>query len=137
LAILRAILAHRDHPSAEVLYDEVRQTLPTISFNTVYKTLETFCQKGLIFKINPLHEVARYDGNLHPHAHLVCSRCFRIEDVDWEWPKELPYPEGLDGPFKVERVSIQFLGICSACQQELESMASEQGKKSFGSASAS
>ncbi|MFP3868149.1 MAG: Fur family transcriptional regulator [Desulfobacteraceae bacterium] len=133
LEILKAILAHHDHPSAEVLYQEVRQTLPMISFNTVYKSLETFCQKGLIIKINPLHEVARYDGNVRPHAHLVCTRCFRVEDVDWEWPEELPFPEGIEGPFKVERVSVQLLGICSACQQELNSAASRYGKKSIRS----
>lgn len=135
LAILKVILAHHDHPSAEVLYEEVRQTLPTISFNTVYKTLETFCQKGLIFKINPLHEVARYDGNLHPHSHFICTRCFRVEDVDCQWPEDLPLPESLNSSFKVDRISIQFLGLCPACQQELDSL--KPGRRGAGVAQAS
>lgn len=121
LAILQAILKRYDHPSADSLYQEVRRTLPMISFNTVYKTLETFCQKGLVVKINPLHEAARYDGNVRPHGHLVCTRCNRIEDVAWEWPQDLPFPDNLGTHFKIQRVSLQFLGLCARCQGELVS----------------
>ncbi len=70
-------MSRYDHPSADNIYQEVRRNLPMISFNTVYKTLETFCQLGLVIKINPLHEVARYDGNVSPHTHMVCSRCHK------------------------------------------------------------
>ena len=123
MAVLQAILQRHDHPSADSLYQEVRQTLPMISFNTVYKALETFCQKGLIIKINPLHEVARYDGNLQPHAHLICTRCQKVEDVAWEWPPGVPFPESREGDFKVERISLQILGVCAACQRKLASTA--------------
>ena len=59
----------------------MRPQLPAISFNTVYKTLETLCRKGLILKVNPLHETARYDGETGLHAHLVCRRCHTIADL--------------------------------------------------------
>ena len=62
LAVLASLEQRHDHPSAEKIYQEVRRQLPAISFNTVYKTLEVLCQKGLVIKVNPLHEVARYDG---------------------------------------------------------------------------
>ncbi len=61
LAVLGILESRRDHPTAEQIYQEVRRQMPAISFNTVYKTLEVFCQKGLLIKVNPLHEVARYD----------------------------------------------------------------------------
>lgn len=61
LAVLAVLQALSDHPTAERIYQEVRRQMPAISFNTVYKTLEVFCQKGLVTKVNPLHEMARYD----------------------------------------------------------------------------
>lgn len=117
LEILRSIISRYDHPSADAIYQEVRKHLPMISFNTVYKTLETFCQLGLITKINPLHEVARYDGNIHPHAHLVCRNCHRVEDAHWHWPEEIPFPDLGEEGFKVEAVSVQFFGLCRNCQK--------------------
>ena len=62
LAILASLQDRHDHPSAEKIYQEVRRQLPAISFNTVYKTLEVLYLKGLIIKVNPLHEVAHYDA---------------------------------------------------------------------------
>ncbi len=57
--VLASLEQRHDHPSAEKIYQEVRRQLPAISFNTVYKTLEILCQKGLVNKVNPLHEAAR------------------------------------------------------------------------------
>lgn len=115
--ILRNIMARHDHPSAERIFQEVRRSLPMISFNTVYKTLETFCQLGLIMKVNPLHEVARYDGNTTPHTHMVCSRCHQVEDLFWHWPAEVPLPEPGESGFQVEAVVVQLFGLCRQCQQ--------------------
>jgi Fur family transcriptional regulator, peroxide stress response regulator len=81
LAILASLRRRHDHPSAEQIYQEVQPQLPAISFNTVYKTLEVFCRKGLILKVNPLHETARYDGETGRHTHLVCHRCHTIADL--------------------------------------------------------
>lgn len=118
--ILKNIMERRDHPSADRIFQEVRKVLPMISFNTVYKTLETFCQLGLIMKVNPLHEVARYDGNTSPHTHLICSHCHQVEDLFWQWPENVPFPN-LDGSgFQVQSVTIQFFGLCRHCQENLQ-----------------
>jgi|UniRef100_A0A7C3SIS6 Fur family peroxide stress response transcriptional regulator len=116
LAVLSVLEGRRDHPTAEQIYQEVRRQLPAISFNTVYKTLEVLCQKGLVIKVNPLHEVARYDIRTHNHAHLVCRRCHLIRDLDMEIrPVELP-PEAVPEGFRVETHSLIFWGLCSRCQ---------------------
>jgi Fur family peroxide stress response transcriptional regulator len=116
LEILKTMRARYDHPSADNIYQQVRQQLPMISFNTVYKTLETFCQLGLIMKINPLHEVARYDGNVSPHTHLVCTRFHKVVDLYWQWPAGLPLPNPGETGFQVESVSVQLFGLCPHCQ---------------------
>jgi Fe2+ or Zn2+ uptake regulation protein len=125
LAVMAALQSRRDHPTADNLYQEVRRGLPAISFNTVYKTLEILCQKGMVIKVNPLHAVARYDGETGRHAHLICRQCHRIIDLDWEGSEVPALPaEALQG-FRIERPSLTFWGLCPRCQQ-LESHEEDQ-----------
>ena len=117
LAVLAALQTLPEHPTAEKIYQEVRLKLPAISFNTVYKTLEVFCQKGLANKVNPLHEMARYDRTTREHAHLICRVCHRILDLDWEpLPLTSLAPEKLDG-FRPEQQVLTLWGLCRSCQE--------------------
>ena len=117
LAVLASLLGRHDHPSAEKIYQEVRRQLPAISFNTVYKTLEVLYLKGLIIKVNPLHEVAHYDAETSWHAHLICRRCRTIVNL-YRQPAASPgfNPEELQG-FRVEHQSICCWGLCPLCQE--------------------
>ena len=117
LAVMAVLQGRRDHPSADHIYQEVRRGLPAISFNTVYKTLEILCQQGMVIKVNPLHAVARYDGETGRHAHIICRQCHRIIDLDWEG-LEVPAftAEALQG-FQIEHASLTFWGLCPGCQQ--------------------
>ena len=116
LALLAVLQSRRDHPTADHIYQEVRRELPAISFNTVYKTLEVLCQQGMVIKVNPLHAVARYDGETGRHAHLICRQCHQINDLDWEGSEVPTLPaEALQG-FKIEHPSLTFWGLCPRCQ---------------------
>ena len=117
LAVLSNLESRRDHPTAEQIYQEVRQDMPAISFNTVYKTLEVFCQKGLIIKVNPLHEVARYDIETGHHAHLICRDCHFIVDLEDEMAPAPALPEDVQAGFRLERHSLIFWGLCPRCQK--------------------
>ncbi len=116
VAVLSILESRRDHPNAEQIYQEVRQQMPAISFNTVYKTLEVFCQKGLVIKVNPLHEVARYDVDTKHHAHLICRQCHLIVDLLDEEAPAPPLSEEAQAGFQVERHSLTFWGLCPQCQ---------------------
>jgi Fe2+ or Zn2+ uptake regulation protein len=117
LAVMGILQGRRDHPTADIIYQEVRRQLPAISFNTVYKTLEILCQRGMVIKVNPLHAVARYDGETGQHAHLICRQCHHIIDLDWD-ASEVPAlsVKDLHG-FQVEHPSLTFWGLCPRCQQ--------------------
>ena len=117
LAVLGALDSLPDHPSAEAIYQEVRRQVPAISFNTVYKTLEVFCQKGLAIKVNPLKEVARYDKVTQEHAHLICREGHRIMDLAMELPPLTSLtPEMLHG-FLPEEQRLTVWGLCRDCQR--------------------
>jgi Fur family transcriptional regulator, peroxide stress response regulator len=116
LAVMAVLQSRRDHPSADYIYQEVRRQLPAISFNTVYKTLEILCQQGMVIKVNPLHAVARYDGETGRHAHLICRQCHQIIDLDWEGLEVPALPaEALQG-FQIEHPSLTLWGLCPGCQ---------------------
>ncbi len=116
LAVLSWLDDRYDHPTAEQIYQGVRKHLPAISFNTIYKTLEVLCEKGLVIKVNPLHDVARYDIRTYHHAHLVCRSCHAIVDLDWGPFSTPDIPaEALQG-FEVDGQSVIFWGKCPQCQ---------------------
>lgn len=118
IAVLSVLESRRDHPTAEQIYEQVQQQVPAISFNTVYKTLEVFCQKGMVFKVNPLHEVARYDIETANHAHLICRNCHFIVDLHDEVTPTPSVPLEARAGFRVERHSLIFWGLCPQCQKK-------------------
>lgn len=122
LAVLAVIQDLPDHPTAERIYQEVRRQIPAISFNTVYKTLEVFCQKGLVTKVNPLHEMARYDKTTQEHAHLICRVCHRIIDLAWQPLPSTSFPPEMLHGFLPEQQRLTVWGLCRACQESKTEM---------------
>ena len=114
LAIYRAILAATDHPSAEDLFTAVRQEQPSLSLGTIYKTLDAFEAAGLVCQVALLNESKRYDGNLQPHHHLICTVCRRIVDIVDPTFDALKAPKELRG-FVADEVKVQILGRCVQC----------------------
>ena len=115
LAIYHALYFTKDHPSAEIIYQQVKKRFPMISLGTVYKTLEKFYEVGLIQKVSPITEVARYDAMTTPHHHMVCLECQSIQDADsmvGEPKISVPAKNG----FQVVRQQIVLHGFCPECK---------------------
>ncbi len=79
-SILEAIYNLGNHPTADLIIDEIRQKHPNIATGTVYKVLETLVEKRIIKKVKTDKDVMRYDGISETHHHLYCSTCDVIED---------------------------------------------------------
>lgn len=80
IAVLEAMNSLTDHPTAECIIDYIRRNHPNIAVGTVYKTLETFVDKGIIKKVKTERDVMRYDSILEKHHHLYCIESDRIDD---------------------------------------------------------
>ena len=80
--VYEVILARRDHPKSEEVFDRVKERLPTISLATVYNCLEALVQCGLIKQVNFVREPTRYCPNLHEHAHFHDDTTGEIHDVE-------------------------------------------------------
>jgi Fur family peroxide stress response transcriptional regulator len=113
--IYRILMEPGRHWTPDELYQQVHKEIPSISLATVYKTIKTFREAGLVRELNLPYSKQCLDANLAPHHHLVCLACRRVKDlyhVDFE-PALLKarIPKG----FQVQRYSLEILGVCQDC----------------------
>ncbi len=116
-AILEAVLLHGDHPTADEIYETVRDRLPQLSRTTVYRVLDTFVNMGLVQRLRK-SGAARFDRNIDRHHHLICSRCGKIADLEDQALEPLPLPKRKLQGFIIDDFSVQFSGTCPDCQKE-------------------
>jgi len=116
LAVIRALLASEKHPSPDEICAAVRRSHPHVSLATVHRILKQFCEVGEARKVTLLHDVARYDGNVEPHHHVLCVRCKRVDDI--EIPEVDKLLEGTPslGQFALLRCSLEIDALCRRCQ---------------------
>jgi Fur family peroxide stress response transcriptional regulator len=114
LAILSYLDGNKSHPSADDIYKEVLKQFPTMSFATVYNTLEALKNKGNVqeLKIDPNKK--RYDPDVSRHHHIVCVKCNNIADVHRDFKLDLS--EDLMSGFELLGNNIEFYGICQNCK---------------------
>ncbi len=120
LEILRVIAADETHPDVETVYRAVRTRVPTISLDTVYRTLATLTERGLITRVLFTPGPARYDANQTRHHHFVCTRCGLVRDID---DREIGTIQATAEVARIGRpdaVTVQFRGVCAACQSKEE-----------------
>jgi Fur family peroxide stress response transcriptional regulator len=118
LEIVRVIAADRTHPDVETVYEAVRKRVPTISLDTVYRTLATLTDRGLITRVQFMPGLARYDANQAQHHHFVCTRCGLVRDVEDRDLDALRATAEVTRIGRPESVTVQFRGVCAACQRE-------------------
>ncbi|MCK4836116.1 MAG: transcriptional repressor [Candidatus Aminicenantes bacterium] len=114
LLILEYIIKNKNHPSAEMIYQQISKNIPTLSRTTVYNNLNLFVKKGILTTLKTSDSESHYDIVDKPHAHFYCSVCGRIIDIDLKMPF---FSRTFIQGHKIEEVKIQFLGICKKCLQ--------------------
>ena len=82
IVIYAALIYSKEHPTTESVFEKIKESNPSISLATVYKTLETFVEKGLIKKVMTDDGYMRYDGMTEPHHHIYCTDTHEIVDYD-------------------------------------------------------
>ena len=115
--IYREMLLMGGHPSPEAVYERVRRRIPSISLGTVYKNIRTFVDTGLLREVSLHHGSLRLEANFEPHHHLVCTKCRRIVDVPEKDLSAVKFRGVAPKGFRIEKISVELLGVCAACQQ--------------------
>ncbi len=120
LEIFKEIMSACDHPSAEVIHRRLQKKMPTIAIDTVYRTLATFDELGIVKKLHVMGERALFDANLDRHHHFVCTRCKEVEDIYWPEFDNSMLPEQAGRMGRVQSRHLELRGICNRCMKETD-----------------
>jgi Fur family peroxide stress response transcriptional regulator len=119
LEIFRAVASSVDHPSAETVYKAVQRTMPTVSLDTVYRTLWLLTDLGLLTTLGPRQDSVRFDANLEQHHHYLCVRCGLVRDFESSELNTLPIPDSVNRFGQVVSAHVEVRGVCATCARKL------------------
>ncbi len=115
LEVFREVASTTGHPDAETVFNGVRERVPTVSLDTVYRTLWLLEDLGLISTLGPRRVRARFDANLDSHHHFVCENCGLVRDFEDEEYDALTAPASVRRMGSVSSVSVEVRGVCAVC----------------------
>lgn len=115
-AILEVIQGTTIHPTAEWVYQQLKPKYPDLSLGTVYRNITRFKTEGTIISVGVVDGQERFDGNVNPHSHFICSECGAVLDFTESYVLTSAYEE-LSRKYKIQVSSHEliFRGICSKC----------------------
>jgi len=127
-AVLQAVLERDDHPTADQILEVVKDRIPGISRTTVYRVLDTLADLGVIRRLQHAGSLARFDGRMRRHHHLVCGKCHKVLDLEDKKLNRISVSHIRAEGFEIEDFSVHLMGICEECRQaELKGL--EKGGK--------
>ncbi|MBS3762915.1 MAG: transcriptional repressor [Planctomycetes bacterium] len=118
--IYREVIRASGHPDAETVYENVSAQYPSISRDTVYRTLSLLDQLGIISQVSLLNDRARFDPRTDQHHHFICAECGAIFDFTSEEADNLPLPDTVKSFGRIHSHRVQVRGVCNRCNQETE-----------------
>lgn len=118
LEIFRELAMATDHPSAEALYKRLKERIPTISLDTIYRTLSTFEHYGLISRVQTMESQARFEAEMIQHHHFICDKCKKIIDFQWKAFDESATPDEIRRLGQIKNRNVVLRGICNECLQK-------------------
>ena len=115
LAIMKYLDEHRTHPTADRIYIDLKEKNPALSKTTVYNSVETLKEHGIIQSLTISGSESRYDFENKMHHHFLCKKCGTIIDIDIKCPN---IGKIIESGHNVEEVHGYFKGICKKCMKK-------------------
>lgn len=115
IEIYREIAQSGDHPNAEQVFQRVRNRIPTVSLDTVYRTLWLLNDHGLVETLGASRERTRFDANLNSHHHFVCGYCGFTRDFYSNELDNIRLPDSVDFYGEIEATHVEVRGVCRKC----------------------
>jgi len=118
--ILKELQDSHQHLTADELYERVKKFMPRISLATVYRNLETLSEAGIIGKLEISGRQKRFDSDVHPHDHIFCLQCQRVDNIEFDRNLVNPAAVASDKGYRITGYRVEFKGICSSCRNNQE-----------------
>lgn len=116
-AVLQVIRKSDKHLTANEVFDDARRLLPSISFATVYNSLNYLRKEGLIGEIRFGTDAKLYDRKLGRHDHAICNGCGKVADLELSLPNELLEKAVGYSKFKNTSIELTLRGLCPDCSK--------------------
>ena len=115
-AILMALQATHEHPTAEMLYQQLKPDHPDLSLGTVYRNLTLFREQGMVRGVGVVDGHERFDANTADHPHFVCKHCHAVIDIpgiedDGQVERKVSQTYG----FTADHHDLTVYGTCGKC----------------------
>lgn len=105
------------HPDADWIYARAREQIPNISLGTVYRNLSQLSRDGTIIKLDVGGGSDHFDGDINPHAHLMCGNCGKIIDIFNDYTTVLKNDAEEKTDAEISDCTVFFRGKCSECKK--------------------
>ena len=118
--IIDALKRLNCHASAGMILKELQETHPEIGRATVFRVLSAMADDGELQRLKFTDDDDRFDVSLHPHSHIICRCCGKVDDVRFDQNPDLKKHVRDSAGFKVEEITIEFKGLCSSCRNKTD-----------------
>lgn len=116
LAVFNAV-SRAPHSTAEEVVEAAKREIGAISRQSVYDTLNTFVEKGIIRRIQPTGSPALYEDRVGDnHHHLICRGCGQVVDVDCSVGYTPCLQAADDNGFEIDEAEVAYWGRCPECK---------------------
>jgi Fur family peroxide stress response transcriptional regulator len=118
IAIYKVLLDSNPHPTADAVYQSVKKEHPSISFDTVNRTLQTFAKTGIVDVVEIFGGAKRFDLNVTNHHHMHCTQCGKVYDFYHRKYDHLEIPATVREQFQVISKRVVLKGVCKVCREQ-------------------
>ncbi len=116
MEVLKYLLKYKNHPTVDMVFNELHPSIPTLSKTTVYNTLKLLEESGAIQSLNIDEKNVRYDADLSSHAHFRCKTCGKIYDISLEEEKIIQQSNIKQSVlFQITECQVYYKGYCKDC----------------------
>jgi len=129
LEIFREVTSSTEHPDVETVFRAVRERVPTVSLDTVYRTLWLLHDLGLVTAMGHPHGRVRFDANQQVHHHFVCTVCGLTRDFYCDAFDQLQIPDSVRSLGRIERAQVEVRGVCRRCADDPVTKSAPGAKK--------
>jgi Fur family ferric uptake transcriptional regulator len=113
--ILAVLAESGGHLTAEAIHEHVRREYPYINLSTVYRTLETFRDGGIVSETDLGGGVRRFELIDRPHHHLICLQCGQMQELEAGALEPVRHLLAERHGFQARLDHMAIFGLCRAC----------------------
>ena len=118
LAILHLLRKSTQHPTAQMIYEQLEKEYPSLSLATVYNTLEAFVNQGMINTLGSTADGSvHYDADTSPHVNLSCTNCHQVIDLPSKYVHALDEEVAQNSGYQILGARVLYYGLCPECQK--------------------